>query len=64
MPSPHYAISSPSAAIALRYGKTVSKGIQKMEACLEDYREYLQGRIGKDSNYKDVCDERKNAKKE
>ncbi len=33
-----YAISAPSAAIALRYGKNVSKGIQEMEKRLESYR--------------------------
>lgn len=30
-----YAISAPSAAIALRYGKNVSKGILKMEGVIK-----------------------------
>jgi hypothetical protein len=44
-------ISKPSATVALAYGDNVSKGILKMEECLEDYREYLQGRIGKDASF-------------
>jgi hypothetical protein len=46
-----YAISDPAATVALAYGENVSKGILKMEECLEDYREYLQGRIGKDAYF-------------
>jgi hypothetical protein len=49
MPSKIYAISNPSAAIALRYGVNVSRGIVEMESRLEEYRDYLQGRIGKDT---------------
>jgi hypothetical protein len=34
MPSKKYAISNPSAAIALRYGVNVSRGILKMESII------------------------------
>jgi hypothetical protein len=34
MPSKIYAISNPSAAIALRYGVNVSRGILKMESII------------------------------
>jgi len=34
MPSKIYAISNPSAAIALMYGKNVSRGILKMESVI------------------------------
>jgi len=51
MPSKVYAISAPSAAIALRYGKNVSKGILKMEEKIaelehevEIYSEYARDR--------------------
>lgn len=36
MPSKVYAISKPSAAIALRYGANVSRGIGKMEKKIQE----------------------------
>jgi hypothetical protein len=39
MPSKVYAISNPSAAIALRYGANVSRGIGKMDEEIVDLKE-------------------------
>ena len=38
MTAKKYAISNPSAAIALRYGANVSRGIGKSEELLNEYR--------------------------
>jgi hypothetical protein len=45
MPSKVYAISNPSAAIALRYGANVSRGIGKMEEIIKGQSEVIK-RLG------------------
>ena len=55
MPSKVYAISNPSAAIALRYGKNVSKGIQNFREAFIDAIDSIDEALTTCAFYDEMC---------